>query len=183
MKYQIGDCSKWIGAYQILQLWLLGKSYFQIDAALECRWYKSNYKNRCSGNLLLLHQPCNQLSWSKFCTVGSDRMTIVYTETETKMMTMTVTKTETKTKTKTSEIHLLWSKLCAAWSHAYRAICFFWFQFNCVNKFTGLDSECLRWLHPSFFSFFIVGADDVDEDGDEEQKKDKVVDDEELLHW
>ena len=34
----------------------------------------------------------------------------------------------------------------------------------------------------SFLFFFIADADDVNEEGDEEQKKDKFVDDEEFLH-
>ena len=45
MKYQIGDCSNWINVHQISQLWLWGKSYFPVDAALECSRHKSNYKN------------------------------------------------------------------------------------------------------------------------------------------
>ena len=54
------------------------------------------------------------------------------------------TKTKTETKTKTSEIYLLWSKLCTA--------CNLFFSdpyVNSVNKFIGLISECLKWLHPS----------------------------------
>ena len=39
------------------------------------------------------------------------------------------------------------------------------------------------WSDYILLVVFIADADDVDEDGDEEQKKDKVVDDEELLHW
>ena len=38
--FQLNQC-----VYQILQLWLQGKSYFQIDAALECSRHKSNSKN------------------------------------------------------------------------------------------------------------------------------------------
>ena len=38
--FQLNQC-----VYKILQLWLQGKSYFQIDAALECSRHKSNSKN------------------------------------------------------------------------------------------------------------------------------------------